>query len=74
MPLVSAMGRAEIWRRAIAALSLVHGHFHIHFTISLGVAAYPEHGKTPDDLTRCADQALYRAKREGRNRVVKHPV
>lgn len=74
MSLASAMGRAEIWRRAIAALSLVHGNFHINFSISLGVAAYPEHGKTPDDLTRCADQALYRAKRDGRNRVVKHPI
>jgi len=74
MPLAFALGRAEIWRKAVAALSPVHGKFQIHFTISLGVAAYPEHGKTPDDLTRCADLALYRAKHEGRNRVVKHPV
>lgn len=70
MPLAAAMARAEAWRVAVEALSIAHGNFPIRFTISLGVAAYPEHGKTPDDLTRCADQALYRAKHEGRNRVV----
>jgi diguanylate cyclase (GGDEF)-like protein/PAS domain S-box-containing protein len=69
MPLDAAIQRAEAWRRTIEGLSLVLGNFHITFTISLGVAAYPEHGKTPDDLTRCADQALYRAKDEGRNQV-----
>lgn len=70
MPLASAMERAERWRSSVEGLSIAHGHLAIGFTISLGVAAYPEHGKTPDDLTRCADQALYRAKHEGRNRVV----
>ena len=69
MPLDAARVRAEAWRRSVEALSIVHGEFAVHFTISLGVAAYPEHGKTPDDLTRCADQALYRAKHEGRNQV-----
>ncbi|UCV19554.1 diguanylate cyclase [Ferribacterium limneticum] len=69
MPLETAIQRAEAWRQAIEELSVALGNFHITFTISLGVAAYPEHGKTPDDLTRCADQALYRAKREGRNQV-----
>ena len=69
MPLETALARAEAWRHAVASLSVVHGNFPIRFTISLGVSAYPEHGKTPDELTRCADQALYRAKREGRNRV-----
>ena len=54
----------------IAALRVRHGGFQLQFTVSLGVASYPEHGKTPDDLTRYADQALYRAKAEGRNRVV----
>lgn len=69
MPLETAMMRAERWRQAVEELSVSLGNFSITFTISLGVAAYPEHGKTPDDLTRCADQALYRAKNDGRNRV-----
>jgi len=69
MPLETAMMRAEAWRVAVEGLCVALGNFRITFTISLGVAAYPEHGKTPDDLTRCADQALYRAKNEGRNRV-----
>lgn len=69
MPLETAILRAEAWRKAIEELSIVLGNFHITFTISLGVAAYPEHGKTPDDLTRCADQSLYRAKHEGRNQI-----
>lgn len=69
MPLDIAVLRAEAWRRAVEALSVTLGEFQISFSISLGVAAYPEHGKTPDDLTRCVDQALYRAKREGRNQV-----
>lgn len=39
-------------------------------TISLGVAAYPADGETAEDLLAAADAALYRAKAEGRNRVV----
>lgn len=69
MPLETAIQRAQAWRQSVEELSVTMGNFNINFTVSLGVAAYPEHGKTPDDLTRCADQALYRAKNEGRNRV-----
>lgn len=72
MPLETAMLRAEAWRAAVERLAIAHGDFVLTFTISLGVSAYPDHGKTPDDLTRCADQALYKAKREGRNRVAVH--
>ncbi|MBN1515854.1 diguanylate cyclase [Candidatus Sumerlaeota bacterium] len=39
-------------------------------TISLGVAVYPEHGQTGEDLLLAADSALYRAKHAGRNRVI----
>ncbi len=39
-------------------------------TLSLGVALYPQHARTLDTVVRAADQALYRAKREGRDRVV----
>jgi diguanylate cyclase (GGDEF)-like protein len=38
-------------------------------TLSIGVAAFPEDGDTPDVLLRRADEALYRAKRTGRDRV-----
>lgn len=69
MPLAAALLRAESWRAAVADLAVAHGDFSIRFTVSLGVAAYPDHGKTPDDLTRCADHALYRAKNAGRNQV-----
>lgn len=36
----------------------------------MGVAIYPEHGEQYEYLLKCADHALYRAKREGRDRVV----
>jgi diguanylate cyclase (GGDEF)-like protein len=39
-------------------------------TLSLGVACFPAHGVTVADLLRTADGALYRAKSEGRNRVI----
>jgi len=38
-------------------------------TISAGVAAFPLHGKTRDDIVRAADSGLYAAKQSGRNRV-----
>lgn len=37
-------------------------------TFSLGIALYPSHGSTPDELIRCSDSALYSAKRLGKNR------
>lgn len=39
-------------------------------SLSFGVSVFPDHGSTPDALVQAADQALYRAKTEGRDRVV----
>lgn len=39
-------------------------------TVSIGVAVYPDQGSTSEELLHAADQALYRAKQEGRNRAV----
>jgi hypothetical protein len=41
-------------------------------TLSLGVAVYPEDGKSKQELISNADQALYAAKHSGRNRTVCH--
>ena len=38
-------------------------------TVSAGVATYPTHGSSRDELIRLADSALYWAKKEGKNRV-----
>jgi diguanylate cyclase (GGDEF)-like protein len=40
-------------------------------TLSIGVAEFPVHGETPVTLIASADAALYRAKHEGRDRVVR---
>jgi diguanylate cyclase (GGDEF)-like protein len=39
-------------------------------TVSIGVAIWPDDGDTPAALLRCADQRLYQAKEQGRDRVV----
>ncbi|MBS0016024.1 MAG: PAS domain S-box protein [Arthrospira sp. SH-MAG29] len=66
--------RAEQIREAIAALVLSYNHQHLGIiTASLGVAAFPKHGSIGIDVRAAADVALYRAKNEGRNRVVTIP-
>ncbi len=38
-------------------------------TVSIGVAAFPEHGGTLEEVMQASDKALYESKRRGRNRV-----
>ena len=39
-------------------------------TLSVGIAIHPQHGRTIEDVLHAADSALYRAKQEGRDRVM----
>ncbi|MEG6522520.1 bifunctional diguanylate cyclase/phosphohydrolase [Desulfotomaculum sp. 1211_IL3151] len=39
------------------------------FSITMGLASYPEHSKTGDDLLDLADQALYKAKKTSKNKI-----
>jgi diguanylate cyclase (GGDEF)-like protein/PAS domain S-box-containing protein len=41
----------------------------IRLGASIGVARFPSDAQTAEDLLRCADEAMYRAKRAGRNRL-----
>lgn len=43
-------------------------------TISAGLAVYPENGTSASTLIESADRALYQAKRQGRNQVVRAPL
>lgn len=70
MPLGIARERAEQWRAAFAASTIVFGEFRIQATLSIGICAFPEHGSSATELIDRADRALYRAKEQGRNRVV----
>jgi diguanylate cyclase (GGDEF)-like protein len=45
------------------------GNETVHVDATIGIALFPEHGRTADDLIRCADMAMYAAKQSGRGRV-----
>jgi diguanylate cyclase (GGDEF)-like protein/PAS domain S-box-containing protein len=65
-----ARERAEMLREKIKALRVEHrGQPLDPVTLSLGVAVFPDHGTTAEELVRAADAALYRAKAAGRDRV-----
>jgi len=69
--LSAACGRAERIRSKLREMTVLHqGQSLGMITVSVGVAALPEHGTSPKELLETADAALYRAKREGRDRVV----
>ena len=63
---------AERLRRRIASepFAIQQGARHLEVTISIGIAALSSAGDNAASILKRADQALYRAKRDGRNRVV----
>lgn len=75
--LMPGVGAAAMSARAEAVLEAVRrlepsweGRPLGGITVSIGAAALPEHGSTPAELVRAADEAMYRAKQGGRDRAV----
>ncbi len=62
--------KAEIIREGIEKNKLNFQGKLLKITASLGTASYPDDGSSSEELTGHADSSLYKAKKEGRNRVV----
>jgi diguanylate cyclase (GGDEF)-like protein/PAS domain S-box-containing protein len=63
--------RADLLRKAVHEMHVRFGGRYLEgVSISVGVAGYPDHGRTANEVIEAADAALYCAKREGRNKVM----
>jgi len=70
-PFDAALRKAEQLREEVLKLKLQYENQPLGpVTVSIGVAAFPDHAQEAEALLRCADEALYLAKQTGRNRVV----
>ncbi|HEX7189825.1 MAG TPA: sensor domain-containing diguanylate cyclase, partial [Actinomycetes bacterium] len=72
LPETTVEGAAQLAERICAAVRREpfrhDGEEPLHVTVSVGGAAFPEHGSSPATLMRAADKALYVAKGGGRDR------
>ncbi|MGH7422308.1 MAG: sensor domain-containing diguanylate cyclase [Candidatus Methylomirabilales bacterium] len=66
-----AVDAAERIRAQVAKGTSGDGNAGQGVTVSIGVAGFPEHGDTPEKIIASADAALYQAKRDGRDRVIR---
>ena len=66
----NALERAEQLRSEFQATAVQSGGATLYCTVSIGLAAFPQHGETQDALVHCADVAMYAVKRGGRNGVM----
>jgi diguanylate cyclase (GGDEF)-like protein/PAS domain S-box-containing protein len=72
LPRMSAdqgLQRVETWRLELANTPIRYSDSMITVTLSAGIAGFPDHGADVETLLLHSDEALYRSKNEGRNRV-----
>ena len=66
----AALRRAEQLRSKVEDIVVRYLEKNLpRITVSIGVAVFPDAGDNPQTVLKAADQALYRAKEKGRNRV-----
>ena len=65
-----AMERTEQLRLAVDAMQVEYEEKQLHCSISIGIATYPAHGSSVDEVISNADRALYISKNSGRNRSI----
>ncbi len=68
LPRTDAEGAVAVAERIGDALvpPMPLGDLHVEVSASLGIAVFPDHGDSAEDLLRCADAAMYAAKRAHR--------
>jgi diguanylate cyclase (GGDEF)-like protein len=66
----TAFMRIDGLRKVLETTPLKLSGLELQITLSAGIAVYPAEGSTIDQIVQKADQAMYQAKREGRNRVI----
>lgn len=71
-PIKGALDVAERIRAAVAETPLEAGGERVGCTVSIGLACFPEDGRTLEAITSRADRAMYDAKLAGRNRVERY--
>ena len=70
LPRTDAQGALDVAERLLAAMRAIHLEEYPHkVTVSVGLAAYPDHAETIHGLIQAADRALYDAKHAGKDRV-----
>ncbi|MCE9647778.1 MAG: diguanylate cyclase [Chloroflexi bacterium] len=62
--------RVNQWRKAMEDLRIPHEQLQLQITFTAGIATYPFHGRSLEQIIKAADDALYEAKKKGRNIVM----
>jgi len=71
---VNTIIKAERIRKKIQDMSLIFDGKKIQVSVSGGIATFPQDATEANKLIQCADQALYRAKAEGKNQICLYSI